>query len=64
MKTNILYHILPHTRGWAIKKSGMKRNSAFADTRKGAEKIANRFIKKYGGHIAIHNDSGMIVDFI
>lgn len=59
-----IYHILPHSRGWAIKKDGTKRISAFRNTRRGAEVIALEFAKKYGCNIAYHDGDGRIVDFL
>lgn len=58
------YHIVPDSdRGWAVKKEGGSKASAFAPTQRGAEKIAKTFsTNSGGGEVVIHRRDGKIRD--
>lgn len=58
------YHVVPHSQnGWAIKREGAVKNSGFAPTQKGAEKIAkNHAHNQGGGEVIIHRPDGKIRD--
>jgi hypothetical protein len=43
------YHLIPHSKGWAIRRTGYKKNSFILKTRRCAERKLNKLIsgKKY-----------------
>ncbi len=58
------YHVVPDSdKGWAVKKEGGEKVSAFAATQRGAEKKAKGFATKGGGgEVVIHRRDGKIRD--
>lgn len=61
-----IYHILPHsTKGWGIIRGGAYRTSAFASTKRAAEKIAWKYIKTGRAEIVcIHDNMGKIINIL
>lgn len=58
------YHIVPDSNnGWAVKREGAEKVSAFAATQRGAEKLAKNFSANHGGgEVVIHRRDGKIRD--
>lgn len=61
-KTN--YHVVPDKeRGWAVRKAGADRASAFATTQSAANTAAKVLASKHGGgEVVIHSRDGRIRD--
>jgi len=64
VKKNNNYHVVPHKEnGWAIKKAGADRVSAYAPTQRAAEKTAKTYsLNSGGGEVVIHRRDGKIRD--
>lgn len=54
------YHVVPHSEGWAIRKSGSTRASGVFSTQKEATKTAKSSAKKAKTELFIHAKSGRI----
>ncbi len=54
------YHVVPHSKGWAVKKSGATRASGVYATQKEAEKNAKTSAKQLKTELFIHSKSGKI----
>ena len=64
-KEIVIYHLLPHKKGWCLHKEGSVKLSRIISTRRQGERIGNLFIKKYKrARLLIHDKGGVITDFI
>lgn len=55
-------HVVPHEKGWAVKKEGNDRATQVTETKKEAEKAAREIAKKDESEVVIHGKDGKIQD--
>lgn len=55
-------HVVPHERGWAVKREESERASTVTRTKAEAEQWAKEKAREEGGEVVIHNKQGQIVD--
>lgn len=48
------HRVMPHDKGWQIKRDGDQKASHVADTKKEAEKIAREISRNQGTELQIH----------
>lgn len=54
-------HVIPHERGWAVKKAGGKKASSVHKTQKEAIQAARQLLQKRGGgKLAVHGQDGRL----
>lgn len=56
------YHCYPHAKGWAVKRTGLRKNTKITTTRRGAEKFVLKL--KNAKSIYFHDEHGRIIDFV
>lgn len=55
-------HVVPHEKGWAVKKEGNDRASVVTETKKEAEKARREIAKEQKTDLVIHGKDGKIQD--
>lgn len=55
-------HVVPHEKGWAVKKEGNNRSSVVTETKKEAEKAGREIAKEEKSDLIIHGKDGKIQD--
>lgn len=59
-KSNL--HIVPHDKGWAVKRGGAERASSVHPTQKGAQEAARPAARRDRVEVVIHGRDGKIRD--
>ena len=55
-------HVVPHKRGWAVKREGSSRAVRVTRTKQEALDIGRKLAKKSKVELVIHNEEGRIID--
>lgn len=53
-------HVVPHSKGWAVKSAGVSRAASLHSTQKSAIKAARSTAIKQGSEMLIHGTNGRI----
>lgn len=59
-KKNYNQHVIPHSEGWAVKKSGSSKSTKVFKTQKEAKKYAKKIAKRKKAELFIHSRRGYI----
>jgi len=57
-------HVIPHPRGWAIRREGSQRVSFVMDTKEAARNRALEIAKEDGIDVVIHDENGRIEHYV
>jgi hypothetical protein len=55
-------HIIPHKKGWAVKKDGKERASMVAESKKEAERYGRDMATILKAELVIHDKHGVIIN--
>ena len=55
-------HVVPHDKGWAVRREGASRVSSIHDTQGAAGLVARQTARRLGGETFIHRPNGEIRD--
>ena len=55
-------HVVPHPKGWAVKKAGSDKASKITSTQEQAIKVAKSIAKNQKSEVVIHRPNGQIRD--
>lgn len=56
------YHVLPHKRGWAVKREGGKKATCVRPSQVDAIRVARDYARRRGVEVVIHRADGSIRD--
>jgi len=55
-------HVVPHKKGWAVKREGSTRATKVTSIKKDAEKVARKIARNQRSELLIHGRDGKIQD--
>jgi len=60
VKKNV--HVVPHSKGWAVKREGNERATKVTKTKDEATRLAKEIAKKNKTELIIHGKDGKFID--
>jgi uncharacterized protein YdaT len=54
------YHVVPHTRGWAVKRSGARRASKVYETKRDAVARGKELAQELETELVVHDGTGRV----